>query len=55
MKEYCWRLVLKCYKLRTRQHKKILNVNVLHPSSFETLFPLVYNDLQTKVMKVIPS
>jgi hypothetical protein len=26
----CWRLVLKCYELRTRQHK-MLNVNVLHP------------------------
>jgi hypothetical protein len=27
----CWRLVLKCYELRTRQHR-ILNVNVLRPS-----------------------
>jgi hypothetical protein len=27
----CWRLVLKCYELRTRQHK-MLNVNVLRPS-----------------------
>jgi hypothetical protein len=27
---YCWGLVLKCYELRTRQHK-MLNVNVLHP------------------------
>jgi N-acetylglutamate synthase/N-acetylornithine aminotransferase len=26
----CWRLVLKCYELRTRQHK-MLNVNVLRP------------------------
>jgi hypothetical protein len=26
----CWGLVLKCYELRTRQHK-MLNVNVLHP------------------------
>jgi hypothetical protein len=25
------------------------------PSSFEALFPLVYNDLRTKVMKGIPS
>jgi hypothetical protein len=48
----CWGLVLKCYELRTRQHK-MLNVNV--PSSFEALFPLGYNDLQTKVMKDIPS
>jgi hypothetical protein len=27
----------------------------LSPSSFEALFPLGYNDLQTKVMKDIPS
>jgi hypothetical protein len=27
----CWRLVLKYYELRTRQHK-ILNVNALRPS-----------------------
>jgi hypothetical protein len=27
----CWGLVLKCYDLRTRQHK-VLNVNVLRPS-----------------------
>jgi hypothetical protein len=26
----CWGLVLKCYELRTRQHK-MLNINVLHP------------------------
>jgi hypothetical protein len=26
----CWRLVLNCYELRTRQHK-VLNVNVLRP------------------------
>jgi hypothetical protein len=25
------------------------------PSSFEALFPLGYNDLQTKVMKDLPS
>jgi hypothetical protein len=25
------------------------------PSSFEALFPLGYNDLQTKVMKNVPS
>jgi hypothetical protein len=28
--QHCWGLVLKCYELRTRQHK-MLNVNVLHP------------------------
>jgi hypothetical protein len=27
---WCWGLVLKCYELRTRQHK-MLNVNVLRP------------------------
>jgi hypothetical protein len=31
----------------------MLNVNV--PSSFEALFPLGYNDFQTKVMEDIPS
>jgi hypothetical protein len=30
-------------------------LKVKGPSSFETLFPLGYNDLQTKVMKDIPS
>jgi hypothetical protein len=29
--EDCWGLVLKCYELRTRQHK-MLNVNILRPS-----------------------
>jgi hypothetical protein len=48
----CWGLVLRCYELRTRQHR---NVKCYCPSSFETLFPLGYNDLQTKVMKDIPS
>jgi hypothetical protein len=28
---YCWGLVLKCYELRTKQHK-MLNVNILRPS-----------------------
>ena len=28
---WCWGLVLKCYELRTRQHK-ILNVKALRPS-----------------------
>jgi hypothetical protein len=27
----CWGLVLKCYELRTRQHK-VLNVNALRPT-----------------------
>jgi hypothetical protein len=29
--EECWRLVLKCYELRTRQHK-MLKVKALRPS-----------------------
>jgi hypothetical protein len=48
----CWGLVLKCYELRTRQHK-MLKVNARCPS--KALFPLGYNDLQTKVMKDVPS
>jgi hypothetical protein len=28
----CWGLVLKCYELRTRQHRKKLMVNILRPS-----------------------
>jgi hypothetical protein len=47
-------LVLKYYELRTRQHK-VLNINVLRPSSFEALFTLGYNDLRKKVMKDVPS
>jgi hypothetical protein len=30
-KDGCWGLVLKCFELRTRQHK-MLNVNALRPS-----------------------
>jgi hypothetical protein len=30
MQEGCWGLVLKCYELRTRQHR-MLNVNALRP------------------------
>jgi hypothetical protein len=50
--DQCWGLVLKCYELRTRQHR---NIKCYRPLSFETLFPLGYNDLQTKVIKDIPS
>jgi hypothetical protein len=28
--DFCWGLVLKCYELRTRQHK-MLNINALRP------------------------
>jgi hypothetical protein len=33
----------------------MLMVKALRPSSFEALSPLGYNDLQTKVMKEVPS
>jgi hypothetical protein len=46
----CWGLVLKCYELRTRQHK-MLNIKAL----LEALFPFGYNGFRTKVMKVTPS
>jgi hypothetical protein len=32
----CWGLVLKCYELRTRQHK-MLNVNALRPTKHHSL------------------
>jgi hypothetical protein len=48
----CWGLVLKCYELRTRQHKML---NIKSPSSFGALFPFGYNGFWTKVMKVTPS
>jgi hypothetical protein len=41
----CWELVLKCYELRTRQHK-MLNVNVLRPMKH---YSLEDNGLWTKV------
>ena len=52
----CWGLVLKCYELRTRQHK-MLNVNVLRPTKH---YSLGDNGPWTKVdgntiTKVIPS
>jgi hypothetical protein len=31
LQDACWRLVLKCYELRTRQHKMLV-VKILHPS-----------------------
>ncbi len=48
----CWGLVLKCYELRTRQHKML---NIKSPSSFKSLFPFGYNEFRTKVMKDVPS
>jgi hypothetical protein len=41
----CWGLVLKCYELRTRQHK-MLNVNILRPMKH---YPIKDNELRTKV------
>jgi hypothetical protein len=38
----CWGLVLKCYELRTRQHK-MLNIKTLRPSKH--YFPLDIMDL----------
>jgi hypothetical protein len=37
------------------KNKATQNVNGQRPSSFEALSPSRYNDLQTKVMKDIPS
>jgi hypothetical protein len=52
----CWELVLKCFELRTRQHK-MLNVNVLRP--LKHYLPkgiMIFGRRSwTKVMKVIPS
>jgi hypothetical protein len=36
----CWGLVLKCYKLRTRQHRKKLMVNGLRPSKHYFLWDI---------------
>jgi hypothetical protein len=48
----CWGLVLKCYELRTRQHR-MLNVRVLHPTKHH--IPLRDKDLRTKIGKDVPS
>jgi hypothetical protein len=37
---FCWGLVLKCYELRTRQHK-MLNVNALRPLKHYSLKDLM--------------
>jgi hypothetical protein len=42
---WCWGLVLKCYELRTRQHK-MLNINALRP--LKHYFPK--DVLRTKVI-----
>jgi hypothetical protein len=48
----CWGLVLKCYELRTRQHK-ILKINALRPSKH--YLPLRDNGFRTKNAKDVPS
>jgi hypothetical protein len=49
----CWRLVLKCYELRTRQHKNRLMVNVLRPSKH--YFPKDITIFERRLMKDVPS
>jgi hypothetical protein len=39
-RDVCWGLVLKCYELRTRQHK-MLNVNALRPSKHYFLLDIM--------------
>jgi hypothetical protein len=46
----CWGLVLKCYELRTRQHK-MLNINALRPVKHYLLQG--FNELRTKTMSRI--
>jgi hypothetical protein len=52
----CWGLVLKCYELRTRQHK-MLNVNALRPLKHYLPKGLMNFGRRSlaKVTKVIPS
>jgi hypothetical protein len=44
-----------CSQMLCVKNKATQNVNGKIPLSFEALSPLGYNDLQTKVMKDIPS
>jgi hypothetical protein len=46
----CWGLVLKCFELRTRQHK---NVKYKRPSFAEALSPQGFNELRTKVISKV--
>jgi hypothetical protein len=46
---HCWRLVLKCYELRTRQHK-MLNDIVLRPRS---IIPLRIMGLGRRLMRIL--
>jgi hypothetical protein len=47
---HCWGLVLKCFELRTRQHK---DVKYKCPSSAEALSPQGFNELRTKVISKV--
>jgi hypothetical protein len=47
--DHCWGLVLKCYELRTRQHK-MLNDTVLRPWS---IIPLRIMGLGRRLMRVL--
>jgi hypothetical protein len=49
VQETCWGLVLKCYELRTRQHK-MLNVNVLRPLKHYFLEDLMNSHRLYKIM-----
>jgi hypothetical protein len=46
--DHCWRLALKCYELRARQHK-VLNNNVLRPRN---IIPLGIMDLGRRLKRV---
>jgi hypothetical protein len=46
----CWGLVLKCFELRTRQHK-MLSINALRP--LKHYLPQGFNELRTKAMSRI--
>jgi hypothetical protein len=52
----CWGLVLKCFELRTRQHK-MLNIKALRPSKHHLPKGIMIFGRRswTKVMKGVPS
>jgi hypothetical protein len=47
----CWGLVLKCYELRTRQHK-MLNVNALRPLKHYLLTDLMNFGRRSKMKQL---
>jgi hypothetical protein len=50
-KFFCWGLVLKCYELRTRQHK-MLNVNALRPLKHYSLKDLMNFGRRLRVVQL---